>query len=52
MGFVQHIQAIILPENLSQKKPEEENGKTKDLQKISNLVDSCVGVSAFRPIFF
>jgi hypothetical protein len=34
MGFVQHIQAIILPENLSQNKTEEENEKkTKDLQK-------------------
>jgi hypothetical protein len=27
MGFVQHIQAIILPENLSQNKAEEENEK-------------------------
>jgi hypothetical protein len=25
MGFVQHIQVIILPENLSQNKAEEEN---------------------------
>jgi hypothetical protein len=27
MGFVQHIQLIILPENLSQNKAEEENEK-------------------------
>jgi hypothetical protein len=27
MGFFQHIQAIILPENLSQNKAEEENEK-------------------------
>jgi hypothetical protein len=27
MGFVQHIQLIILPENLSQKKTEEEKEK-------------------------
>jgi hypothetical protein len=27
MRFVQHIQAIILPENLSQNKAEEENEK-------------------------
>jgi hypothetical protein len=53
MRFVQHIQGIILPENLCQNKAEEENEKkTKDLQKISCFVDLFVGVSAFRPIFF
>jgi hypothetical protein len=53
MGFVQHIQAIILPENLNQNKAEEENEKkTKDLQKISSFVDSFVGVWAFQTIFF
>jgi hypothetical protein len=53
MGLVLNIQVIILPENLSQNKPEEENEKnTKDLQKISCLVDPFVGVWAFRPIFF
>jgi hypothetical protein len=36
MGFVQHIQVITMLENLSQNKAEEENeNKTKDLQKIS-----------------
>jgi hypothetical protein len=29
MGFVQHIQVIILPENLCQNKAEEENLKKK-----------------------
>jgi hypothetical protein len=29
MGFFQHIKAIILPENLSQNKAEEENRKQK-----------------------
>jgi hypothetical protein len=53
MGFVQHLQVIILPENSSQNKAEEENEKkTKDLQKISCFVDSFIGVWAFRPIFF
>jgi hypothetical protein len=41
MRFVQHIQVIILLENLSQNKAEEENEKkTKALQKISCFVDS------------
>jgi hypothetical protein len=36
MGLVQHIQVIILLENLSPNKAEEENeNKTKDVQKIS-----------------
>jgi hypothetical protein len=39
MGFVQHIQVIIFAENLSQNKAEEENEKkTKDLQKISCML--------------
>jgi hypothetical protein len=34
MGFVQHIQVVILPENLNQNKAEEENEKkTKNWQK-------------------
>jgi hypothetical protein len=38
MGFVQHIQVINLPENLSQNKAKEEHEKkTKDLQKIPAL---------------
>jgi hypothetical protein len=42
---VQHIQVIILPENLSQNIADEENEKkTKDLQKISCFVDSFVRV--------
>jgi hypothetical protein len=49
MGLVQHIQVIILPENLSQNKAEEENEKkTKDLQNISCFVDSFVEVWDFR----
>jgi hypothetical protein len=53
MGFLQHIQVKILPENLSQNKAEEENEKkTKDLREISCYVDSFTGVWAFRPIFF
>jgi hypothetical protein len=53
MSFLQHIQAITLPENFSQNKSEEENEKkTNDLQKNSCSVDSFVGVWAFRPIFF
>jgi hypothetical protein len=53
MGFAQHIKVIVLPKNLSQNKAEEENEKkTKDLQKNSSFVDSFVGVWALRPIFF
>jgi uncharacterized membrane protein len=53
MRFVQHIQVIILPLKLSQNKAEEENEKkTKNLQKLSCFVVSFVGVWAFRPILF
>jgi hypothetical protein len=48
MGFVQHIKAIILPENYSSNKAEEENEKkTKDLQKNSCFEFSFVGVWTF-----
>jgi hypothetical protein len=49
MGFVQHIQVRILPENLSQNKAEEENEKKKkikDFQKnflLCRLVRRSVG---------
>jgi hypothetical protein len=33
MGFVQHIQLIILPENLSQNKAQEENEKNQGITK-------------------
>jgi hypothetical protein len=53
VGFVQQIPVIIYPENLSQNKAEEENEKkTKDLQKISCFLNLFFGFWAFRQIFF
>jgi hypothetical protein len=52
MGFVQHIQVKILPENLSQNKAEVENEeKTNNFKKNSCFVDSFVGVWTLIPIF-
>jgi hypothetical protein len=53
MEFVHHIPVIILPENLSQNKAEEENEKkNKELQKRSSFVDSFVGVYGLLDQFY
>jgi hypothetical protein len=53
MGFVQHIKAIILPENIVGIKLRKKiENKNQGFAKNSCFVDSFVGVWALRPIFF
>jgi hypothetical protein len=50
MKFVQHIQKIFFVENGGQRNSQEENQKKiKISQKISCIVDSCVGVWTCSP---
>jgi hypothetical protein len=38
MGFVQHIKAIIFPENVSQNEADEENAKKKKKEFVKNFL--------------
>jgi hypothetical protein len=50
MGLVQHIREIFFVENGDQRISQEENEKKiKNSQKISCIVDSCIGVWTFSP---
>jgi hypothetical protein len=50
MGLVQHIKEIFFVENGGQRNSQEEyKKKFKVSQKISCIVDSCIGVWTFSP---
>jgi hypothetical protein len=50
MKFVQHIKEIFFVESGGQRNSQEESEKkVKILQKISCIVDSCIGVWTFNP---